>query len=110
MTEIDDKLLKQFFSEQKQEIEDRGFTRKVMRSLPDRSRKISNLLMLVTVAIGVAIFIAFNGLQAIAGTLREVFVSLVQSGAENLDPKSLIIAVAVVLFLGLRKLWEIAME
>ena len=30
MTETDDKLLKQFFGEQKQEIEDNGFSRRVM--------------------------------------------------------------------------------
>ena len=33
MTETDDKLLKQFFGEQKQEIEDNGFSRRVMRNL-----------------------------------------------------------------------------
>ena len=31
MTETDDKLLKQFFGEQKQEIEDNGFSRRVIR-------------------------------------------------------------------------------
>ena len=30
MTETDDKLLKQFFGEQKQEIEDNGFSRRVI--------------------------------------------------------------------------------
>lgn len=35
MTETDDKLLKQFFGEQKQEIEDNGFSRRVMRNLQD---------------------------------------------------------------------------
>ena len=35
MTETDDKLLKQFFGEQKQEIEDNGFSHRVMRNLRD---------------------------------------------------------------------------
>ena len=38
MTEIDnDKLLRDFFAENKQEIADNGFSRRVMHHLPDRS-------------------------------------------------------------------------
>ena len=40
MTETDDKLLKQFFGEQKQEIEDNGFSRRVMRNLPGRNHRL----------------------------------------------------------------------
>ena len=37
MTEIDnDKLLRDFFAENKQEIADNGFSRRVMHHLPDR--------------------------------------------------------------------------
>ena len=34
-TKENDKLLKNFFSEQKQEIDDNGFTKRVMRKLPE---------------------------------------------------------------------------
>ena len=37
MTETtDDKLLQQFFSDNRKEIEDNGFSRRVMHHLPDR--------------------------------------------------------------------------
>ena len=40
MTEIDnDKLLRDFFTENRQEIADRGFSRRVMHHLPDRSHR-----------------------------------------------------------------------
>ena len=40
MTEIDnDKLLRDFFTENRQEIADRGFSRRVMHHLPDRSNR-----------------------------------------------------------------------
>ena len=40
MTEIDnDKLLKDFFAENKREIADNGFSRRVMHHLPDRSNR-----------------------------------------------------------------------
>ena len=45
MTEIDDKLLQQFFEPARQkQIEDNGFTERVMRRLPDKAKalKLSN--------------------------------------------------------------------
>ena len=44
MTEIDnDKLLRDFFTENRQEIADRGFSRRVMHHLPDRSNRLARL-------------------------------------------------------------------
>ena len=44
MTEIDnDKLLRDFFTENRQEIADRGFSRRVMHHLPDRSNRLERL-------------------------------------------------------------------
>ena len=44
MTEIDnDKLLKDFFAENKREIADNGFSRRVMHQLPDRSNRLARL-------------------------------------------------------------------
>ena len=40
MTETDDKLLKQFISEQKQEVKVNGFSRRVMRNLPGRNNRL----------------------------------------------------------------------
>ena len=44
MTETtDDKLLQQFFSDNRKEIEDNGFSRRVMHHLPNRYYRISQL-------------------------------------------------------------------
>ncbi len=44
MTEIDnDKLLRDFFAENKQEIADNGFSRRVMHHLPDRSNRLARI-------------------------------------------------------------------
>ena len=43
MTETNDKLLIDLFAENRQEIPDNGFTRGVMRLLPDRTRRISQV-------------------------------------------------------------------
>ena len=48
MTEIDnDKLLRDFFAENKQEIADNGFSRRVMHHLPDRSNRLARIFCMV---------------------------------------------------------------
>ena len=52
MTEIDnDKLLRDFFTENRQEIADRGFSRRVMHHLPDRSNRLDLLLFNTRIAL-----------------------------------------------------------
>ncbi|NDV82432.1 DUF5056 domain-containing protein [Bacteroides sp. 51] len=104
MTEMDDKLLKQFFSEHKQEIADNGFSRRVIKNLPDRSLKISRIWTTCCCAVALILFFALDGLQAIGSVLRETFTSMVEYGAANLDIRSLMIAGTVLLFLGVRKI------
>ena len=87
MTEIDnDKLLRDFFAENKQEIADNGFSRRVMHHLPGRS----------------------NHLVRIWGTIREVFIGMINHGTTSLDPKSIIIAAVVLLFMATRKVASMA--
>lgn len=108
MMENDDKLLNQFFAEQKQEIEDKGFSRRVMRRLPEHRKRISHLWQGIFSLIATALFIGLGGVPATLNALREVFISLCEYAASsNFDPKSLIIAGVVLAFLGMRKLWAI---
>lgn len=107
MTKMDDDiLLKQFFNENRQEIADNGFTERVMKRLPGRANRLSNILMAVGVILAVILFFVLDGLGAILGTLREVFVSMSLNGIENLDLKSLAIAGGVLLFFGIQKIYS----
>lgn len=106
MMETDDKLIREFFTGQKQEIEDKGFSRKVMRNLPCQVSKWAKVWSVFVTLVAVLLFFAFDGLQAIVNTLRDIIVSMVQSGTASFDPKSLLIAVVVLLFLGVRKAWS----
>lgn len=109
MTEIDnDKLLRDFFAENKQEIADNGFSRRVMYHLPDRSNRLAHIWSTSVMAIGAVLFVWLGGLEAAWGTLREVFVSMINQGTTSLDPKSMIIAGVVLLFMATRKIASLA--
>ena len=109
MMETDDKLIRAFFAEQKQEIPDNGFSRRVMNRLPCRTSLLIKVWSLFIMLVAIILFLVFDGLQAIVTTARDIFVALVPNGATSgIDPKSLIIVVMVLMFLGIRKAWSMA--
>jgi len=104
----DDKLLRRFLGEKKQEIADNGFSKRVIRNLPDHKRNWVQILNIITMLICFALFFSLGGLKALENTLREVFISVLDYGAANLDPKALIIAAVVLIILGTRKVCSLA--
>ena len=108
MTENNDRLLVAFFAEHQQDIPDHGFTHRVMRHLPDRTRRISQLWVTFCFTLALVLFFTCDGLQLILGTLRETFTAATQSGITELDPKSLLVAGIVLLFLLYRKICSLA--
>ncbi len=108
MMETDDKLIRSFFEENKKEIADRGFSRRVMRSLPRRKNRIFKAL---TIAIGIAafgLFIAYDGLLGLIYIIRDLFIAIAQNSNLYTDPKSIIIAVVVLAVLGFSKICSLS--
>ena len=110
MTKIenDENLLKDFFTANKQEIADNGFSRRVMHRLPDRSNWLARIWNAAVVVAGAVLFIWMGGLEAAWGTIREVFISMINQGTAELDPKSIIIASVVLVFMATRKVASMA--
>ncbi|ADV45218.1 DUF5056 domain-containing protein [Bacteroides helcogenes] len=109
MMENDDKLLEQFFAGNRQEIADNGFTRRVMHRLPNRSHRLSQIWTAFCFTLALVLFVTLDGLQLIIDALRETFSTTIQSGTiTQLDPKSLLIAAVVLIFLGCRKISSLA--
>ncbi len=106
MMETDDKLIREFFGDHKQEIADNGFSRRVMHHLPDRQHKLARMRTICATIAVTILFFAFGGLQATIEVFRNIFVSLVQQGATNFDPRSLLIVVVVLGLLGMRKAYS----
>lgn len=103
-----DKILRNFFAESKQEIADNGFSHRVMRHLPDRSYRLARLWTAFVMAVAAVLFIWLGGLEAAWGTIREVFIGMINHGTASLDPQSMIIAVVVLLFMATRKVASMA--
>ena len=101
MTEIDnDKLLRDFFAENKQEIADNGFSRRVMHHLPDRSNRLARIWSAFVMTVAAALFVWLGGLEATWGNMQEA--------TANIDQKSLIIITIVLLCLGVKKICSLA--
>lgn len=81
---------------------------RVMHHLPNRYYRISQLWSLFCFTLAVVLFFVLDGLQLVLGALRETFTSAIQSGAAELDPKSLIIVAVVLVYLGYRKICSLA--
>ena len=77
MTEIDnDKLLRDFFAENKQEIADNGFSRRVMHHLPDRSNRLARIWSAFVMTVAAALFVWLGGLEATWGNHKRKYLSV----------------------------------
>ena len=109
MTENDDRLIEQFLAPGRREIADNGFTRRVLNRLPDRRERLARLWTFTGFTLALVLFIALDGIELIWNSLRETLTTAVEpSMATNIDPKSLVIAGVVLLFLAYKKIASLA--
>lgn len=108
MTENNDKLLESFFAGKRQEVADNGFTHRVMRSLPRRSNRLARLWTAGGFTLAAGLFVALDGLELLWNSLREAFTSGLADGMMQTDPRSIAVAVVVLLCLMYRKIASLA--
>ena len=112
MTDKDNKLIEAFFKQAaQQQIEDNGFTERVMDSLPElaveKSQRLTRLWTIFCVVVSVALFFVLGGweslkvsaLVAMQGILTSlsVFVTTAPTTEVPLNPWMVLLAVAFVL-------------
>ncbi len=61
----DDELLEQFFSASKMEIEDDGFSNRVMRQIPQRAKCMNQIWTTICFAAAMALFLLFDGIESL---------------------------------------------
>lgn len=82
MMENDEKLIMQFFEEQMPDKHDEGFSKRVMRRLPDKTRHLSQLWTMICSVAGVVFFLLIDGIDSLRIGLGNVlgdFVGAVSS-------------------------------
>ena len=95
MTENNDKLLESFFAGQRQEV-------------ADRSNRLARLWTAGGFTLAAVLFVLLDGVQLVWDTLRETFTTTLENGMAQTDPKSLALAVVVLLFLMYKKIASLA--
>lgn len=103
MMDNDDKLLKQFFSEHKQEIADNGFSRRVMHHLPNRQIQLARWWSLCCFVVGLLWFTLNNGWVLLKGTLQGIWADIITSSPE-IEAQTILVLVVFVVILGYRKI------
>lgn len=106
--ENDDKILKEFFAANRQEIEDNGFTRGVMRRLPDRTQRMAQIWTACCFTLALVLFFVLDGWKLILNTLRETYTAAAESSITQVDTTSLLVAGGVLLFFIYRKICSLA--
>ena len=96
----DELLVRKFFEDNAVEVPDDGFTRRVMRRLPDRERRLSRIWAAVCAVAGVLMLLKFNWLGVLVSVLVSYIGSLVKGiGLPSDDIGSYALALVSVLFL-----------
>jgi len=100
MTEDNDLLLQQFFSEAaKEQVADNGFTERVMQQLPSRINWFVRLWTWCCVAVFAVLFVVFHGWELLAMQL-EVFLRTLTVESFTFNPLVFATALFGLLFVG----------
>lgn len=83
MAKTDDELVRQFMQQQKIEVADNGFTRRVMHSLPRVHQWGFRLFNLFCTAVCLMLFYLLNGVELLWNALRESLLTAAQHLSEN---------------------------
>lgn len=103
MMDKDNKLIEQFFAENKHEIEDNGFSKRVIHALPKRQNHSADVLNVITIAACIILFFLADGWSILWGNLQGFIISTLRIGIPEIEPITLIGTVVVLLFLFYHK-------
>lgn len=109
MQENNDKLIRNFLETGRQDIADRGFSKRVMQQLPATESLVAKYWTWGCFALTAGVFILLDGFELLYNALRDIFNTLVeQEAVSQLDTRSLLIAGAVLLCLIYKKIASLA--
>lgn len=104
MMENDDKLIKSFMLAHKQELADNGFSRRVMRNLPQRAKWLSDILSITCATLCCILFYVFNGFEILYQIIGEIIASQSYYLISDINFQSLIIATIALLIIAMQRI------
>ena len=101
MKEMNEDSIELFMKEQKQEVADRGFTKRVMRRLPTHQHSVTTFIDIALIAVCVCLFLVLGGLGLIHSLIGHVMAFVQTHTMEHLlsDPKLLITCAIIIVSL-----------
>lgn len=96
----DELLVRKFFEENKIEIPDAGFSRRVMRCLPDRTRRLNRIWTAICVAVGVVMCVKFDWLSSLSAQVKSLADTVMSNHVISENPILLLFGLLFVIFLG----------
>lgn len=106
MTENDDILVRNFLQAGKQEVADHGFSRRVMKNLPDRRSRWGLFLQLACTTAALILFFLNNGLHILRMTLLSVIQGIDYHVFNNVSLKSALMAGILLTVIGIFRFCE----
>ena len=108
MNKNDEQLISQFMQANKNEIADKGFSRRVMHKLPKSGKIWSDVLTAICVILCCILIYVYDGIYIILHSLSEIFKA--QSMTIINHPNNtqlLLVMIATIGFLSVRSVWTI---
>lgn len=101
MTEDRDELLvRKFFEENKVELADDGFSQRVMRRLPDRTRRLSRIWTAVCTLAGILMCVVFNWIDVLVGIFNDFISWLPLHGGQYIVYWAVWLLLLSIIFVG----------
>lgn len=97
----DDILVKKFFEENIKEIEDTGFSRRVMHRLPGRASRTNRIWTLLCAMAGIAVFVIFRGWEYLTACFYDVTADISTTEVQQISPVTLGITLVVLTVLAI---------
>lgn len=104
MTDTEDKIISRFIKDQKKEINNNGFSQRVMHNLPGKAEQLSKAWAIFCVTVAIVLFVACNGFQFIPEICKDISSIIQHSSLSQMDPLRLTIVVFILTIIGIKRL------
>jgi TRAP-type C4-dicarboxylate transport system permease small subunit len=104
MTDKDELLIDKFFAEQKQSVEDDGFSKNVMRKLPSKASRYSRIWSTICILGALALFVYCHGFKLIMNSIDVMLRTAPTHDFFSCTPLTAAIAVIVLAGVGIYRL------